>query len=110
METARVLLGHGATVVGAARNLAKAKEATEQMRAQPALGAGLERIELDLASLASVGSCANSLLSTGLPFDGIIANAGLMAGPKAVSADGMEAQFGTYYLGHFVLINRIAAC
>ncbi len=33
-----------------------------------------------------------------------------MAGPKAVSADGMEAQFGTYYLGHFVLINRIAAC
>ena len=108
METARVLLAHGATVVGAARNLAKAKEATEQMRAQPALGAGLERIELDLASLASVGSCANSLLSTGLPFDGIIANAGLMAGPKAVTADGMEAQFGTNDLGHFVLINRIA--
>ncbi len=63
METARVLLAHGATVVGAARNLAKAQAATEQMRAQPALGAGLELIELDLASLASVRSCASSLLS-----------------------------------------------
>ena len=108
METTRALLAHGATVVGTARNLDKAEAASEQIRAQPALGAGLELVELDLASLASVRSCANSLLSAGLPLDGIIANAGLMAGPKAVTADDIEAQFGTNYLGHFVLINRIA--
>ena len=108
VETVRALLAHGATVIGTARNLDKAKAATEQMSAQPGLGARLEWVELDLASLASVRSCADSLLSTGLRFDGIIANAGLMAGPKAVTADGIEAQFGTNYLGHFVLINRIA--
>ncbi len=108
VETALALLAHGATVVGTARNLDKAKAATEQMGAQPALEARLELIELDLASLASVRSCTDSLLSTGRPLDGIIANAGLMAGPKALTADGLEAQFGTNFLGHFVLINRVA--
>jgi NAD(P)-dependent dehydrogenase (short-subunit alcohol dehydrogenase family) len=39
----------------------------------------------------------------------VIANAGVMACPKGVTADGFETQFGTNHLGHFVLINRIAS-
>ena len=54
VETARTLAAHGAQVVGAARDLDKAKGATEQVRAQAANGGGLELVELDLASLASV--------------------------------------------------------
>jgi len=109
VETARVLAAHGAKVVGAARNLEKARDATEQVRAQSRFGGSLELVELDLASLASVRSCADSLLSTRQPFDGIIANAGLMAGPKVKTVDGFEAQFGTNFLGHFVLINRMGS-
>ena len=108
VETARALAARGAHVIGTARNLEKAQTATRQVRAEAASGGSLELLELDLASLASVRSCADSLLSAGKPLDGIIANAGLMAGPKAETADGFEAQFGTNYLGHFVLINRIA--
>ena len=108
VETTRALLAHGATVVGTVRNLARAQAAIEETRAQAAPGAELSLVELDLASLASVRSCANLLLATGLCFDVIIANAGLMAGPKAVTADGFEAHFGTNYLGHFVLINIVA--
>jgi len=44
----------------------------------------------------------------GQPFDLVIANAGVMAGPKRTTVDGFETQFGTNHLGHFVLINRIA--
>ncbi|WP_158813896.1 SDR family NAD(P)-dependent oxidoreductase [Methylocapsa sp. S129] len=109
VETARALSAHGALVVGAARDLNKAKAATEEVRAQAANGGGLELIELDLASLASVRACADALVSAGKPFDLVIANAGIMACPKSQTSDGFETQFGTNHLGHFVFVNRIAS-
>ena len=39
----------------------------------------------------------------------MICNAGVMATPQGKTADGFETQFGTNHLGHFVLVNRIAA-
>jgi NAD(P)-dependent dehydrogenase (short-subunit alcohol dehydrogenase family) len=109
VETARALAAHGAQVVGAARNLEKARQATEQVRAQAANGGGLELVELDLASLASVRACADGLVAEAKPFDVVIANAGVMACPKGTTADGFETQFGVNHLGHFVLVNRIAS-
>jgi NAD(P)-dependent dehydrogenase (short-subunit alcohol dehydrogenase family) len=109
VETARSLAAHGAQVVGAARDLEKARRATEVVRAQAANGGGIELIELDLASLASVRAAADALVADGRPFDVVIANAGVMACPKGETADGFETQFGTNHLGHFVLINRIAS-
>jgi NAD(P)-dependent dehydrogenase (short-subunit alcohol dehydrogenase family) len=109
VETARALAAHGAQVVGAARDLNKACTATEQVWAQAANGGGLELVELDLASLASVRVCADALVSVGKPFDLVIANAGVMACPKGQTSDGFETQFGTNHLGHFVFVNRIAS-
>ena len=109
VETARVLAAHGARVVGAARDLDKARAATEQVRAQAANGGGLDLVELDLASLASVRACADALVAAGEPFDLVIANAGVMATPFGKTADGFETQFGTNHLGHFMLVNRIAS-
>jgi NAD(P)-dependent dehydrogenase (short-subunit alcohol dehydrogenase family) len=109
VETARTLATHGARVGGAARDLDKARRATEPVRAQAANGGGLELVELDLASLASARACADALVAAGEPFDLVIANAGVMACPKGTTADGFETQFGTNHLGHFVLINRIAS-
>jgi NAD(P)-dependent dehydrogenase (short-subunit alcohol dehydrogenase family) len=109
VETARTLAAHGAIVVGAARNLDKARGATEAVRAGAANGGGLELVELDLASLASVRACADALVSAGKHFDAVIANAGIMACPFGKTADGFETQFGTNHLGHFVLVNRIAS-
>jgi len=108
VETARVLAARGAHVVGAARDLAKAERATEEVRAQAANGGRLDLVELDLASLASVRACAEALLAKAEAFDVIIANAGVMAAPFGHTADGFETQFGTNHLGHFVLINRLA--
>jgi NAD(P)-dependent dehydrogenase (short-subunit alcohol dehydrogenase family) len=109
VETARALVAHGAQVVGAVRDLDKARRATEPVRAAAIDGAGLALVTLDLASLRSVRACADALLADGRPFDVIIANAGVMACPKGRTADGFETQFGTNHLGHFVLINRIAS-
>ena len=107
VETARALAAHGAQVVGAARDLPKAKRATQQVLADAAHGGGLELVELDLASLASVRACAQALLAQDKRFDLVIANAGVMACPFGHTADGFETQFGTNHLGHFVLVNRI---
>jgi NAD(P)-dependent dehydrogenase (short-subunit alcohol dehydrogenase family) len=109
LETARALAAHGAHVVGAVRDFAKAQAATAPVREQAAAVRGLELVELDLASLASVRACADLLVAAGEPFDAVIANAGVMACPKAETADGFEMQFGTNPLGHFVLVNRIAS-
>jgi len=109
VETARSLAAHGAQVVGAARDLTKAKAATEQVRKDAvANGGSFELVELDLASLKSVRACADALLAKGDFFDVVIANAGVMATPFGHTADGFETQFGTNHLGHFVLVNRIA--
>ena len=110
VETARSLAAHGAHVVGAARDLTKAKGATAQVRTEAAKSGGtLELVELDLASLKSVRACADQLVAKGAPFDVVIANAGVMATPFGHTADGFETQFGTNHLGHFVLVNRVAS-
>jgi NAD(P)-dependent dehydrogenase (short-subunit alcohol dehydrogenase family) len=107
IETARTLVAHGARVVGVARDLDKARTATAPVRAVVGKGS-FELVEADLASLASVRACADKLNASGEQFDGIIANAGVMACPFSRTADGFETQFGTNHLGHFLLVNRLA--
>src|SRR5580700_2217835 len=63
VETARALAAHGARVVGAARDLAKAEAATAQVRKDAAANGGsFELVALDLGNLKSVRSCADALL------------------------------------------------
>lgn len=101
VETARALAAHGAQVVGAARDLDKARKATAGIP-------NLELIELDLASLASIRAATDRLNADGRKFDRVINNAGVMACPFGKTVDGFETQFGTNHLGHFLFANRIA--
>src|SRR5882757_2910642 len=110
VETARALAAHGAQVTGAVRDLEKAAAVTAQVQKDAAANGGsFELIALDLGSLKSVRACADQLLAKGEAFDVVIANAGVMATPFGHTVDGFETQFGTNHLGHFVLVNRIAA-
>src|ERR1700754_1940455 len=109
VETARALVAHGADVVGAARDMEKARRATSEVSKVAAEnGATFELVELDLASLKSVRAAADKLVADGRLFDVIIANAGVMATPFGKTEDGFETQFGTNHLGHFVFVNRVA--
>jgi NAD(P)-dependent dehydrogenase (short-subunit alcohol dehydrogenase family) len=108
VETARALAAHGAQVVGAVRDLEKGGRAVESVWTDAKQGGGIELVELDLADLASVRACADALIADGRLFDGVIANAGVMACPFGKTADGFEIQFGTNHLGHYLFVNRIA--
>src|SRR5271167_3222025 len=107
VETARALVAHGATVVGTARDLTKARRALAEAFPQKSSSPPVDLVEMDLASLASVRKAASDLLARANPFDVIIANAGVMACPQGKTQDGFETQFGTNHLGHFVFINRL---
>src|SRR5580692_4529316 len=104
VETARSIVAHAGTVVGTARDLAKARTALAQ-----AGNPSVDLVEMDLASLASVRKAADELLKRAKPFDVIIANAGVMACPQGKTQDGFETQFGTNHLGHFVFVNRLVS-
>jgi NAD(P)-dependent dehydrogenase (short-subunit alcohol dehydrogenase family) len=108
VETARALVTRGAEVIGAVRDMDKARRVSEGIReAAKAGGGAFSLVPLDLASLASARDCADRLLADGRPFDAIIANAGLMAATLGQTADGFETDFGTNHLGHFALVNGL---
>ncbi len=100
LGTARVLAEHGAQVVGAVRDLPKARQAMQDVPS-------LDLVELDLASLGSVRACAGALVEAGAPLDLVIANAGVMGMPFTRTGDGFEAHFGINHLGHFALIDGL---
>jgi len=105
-ETAMVLATHGARVLLACRNTAKAESAADKIRARASGPVGV--LALDLASLASIAACAETVLASEKQLDLLINNAGLMAIDEARTADGFEMQLGVNHLGHFALTALLA--
>lgn len=102
-QAALELARHGAHVLLGVRNLAKGQDALGRLlREVP--DARAEVVELDVASLHSVRSFAESFLRSDAALDVLINNAGVMALPtRELTADGFERQFATNHLGHFAL-------
>jgi NAD(P)-dependent dehydrogenase (short-subunit alcohol dehydrogenase family) len=101
-HTALELARAGAEVIVPARTLAKAEEAVARIRRELP-GAKLRAEVLDLADLASVRAFAAKIV--GEPkIDLLVNNAGVMNVPKReLTKDGFELQFGTNFLGPFLL-------
>ncbi|MGB1013096.1 MAG: oxidoreductase [Nannocystaceae bacterium] len=102
LETTRGLARTGATIVMACRTEAKAHGARDAVLADVPK-AVLEFMPLDLASLASIRSFAEAFASKYDQLDLLCNNAGVMALPRSLTADGFEMQIGTNHLGHFAL-------
>jgi protochlorophyllide reductase len=105
LETARALAAKGARVVMACRNQSKAEAACQKLT--PGNGGELIPLELDLADLASVRRGAMEVAERWGGLDLLINNAGLMAPPRQLSAQGFELQFAVNHLGHFALTQQL---
>jgi len=99
--TARELARRQAKIVMAVRTASKGEAAARQMSG-PETGA-VEVRQLDLQDLSSVRQFADGVDAA----DVLINNAGIMAAPYALTADGFESQIGTNHLGHFALTNLL---
>ncbi|KAH7285122.1 hypothetical protein KP509_33G014300 [Ceratopteris richardii] len=106
-ETARVLALRGAQVVVAARNVDSGERLKQAILQDVGNNARVHVIQLDLGSMQSVREFVASFESKGLPLNVLINNAGIMACPFSLSADCIELQFATNYLGHFLLTNLL---
>jgi len=101
-ESATALARAGARVLMAARDAEKAERVRGEVAAV-ATGPEPEVVALDLADLASVRAAAADIAERAPQLDVLMNNAGVMALPKATTADGFEVQLGTNHLGHFAL-------
>lgn len=105
-ETARVLALRGAKVIIPARTLESGMKVKENLLEQNP-NAKLQVLEMDLSSLNSVDSFARSFKSSNKHLNVLVNNAGIMACPFQLSKDGIELQFATNHLGHFLLTNLL---
>ena len=71
-------------------------------------------ISLDLSSQLAIREAAASINESVQSIDILINNAAVMGCPFAKTANGIESQFGTNHIGHFLLTNlimeRLIAC
>ena len=100
-ESMRVLAERGAHVIGAARTLAKSREACGQVEGKTT------PVACELSDLDSVRECTEQVTAMGHPLDALIYNAGIMAPANLRQKMGLEMQFLTNHLGHFGLVNRL---
>ncbi|CAE6035128.1 unnamed protein product [Arabidopsis arenosa] len=106
LEAARVLAMRGAHVIIAARN-PKAANESKEMILQMNPNARVEYIQLDVSSIKSVRSFVDQFLALNVPLNILINNAGVMFCPFKLSEDGIESQFATNHIGHFLLTNLL---
>ncbi|MDY6997606.1 MAG: oxidoreductase [Actinomycetota bacterium] len=101
LVTARELARVGARTILAVRNIDKGTAAAAEMAGD------VEVRRLDLQDLSSIREFAEGFTLSGDRVDVLVNNAGIMAVPYALTADGFESQIGTNHLGHFALTNLL---
>ena len=100
-EAARGLVGRGAHVVLAVRDLRRGEMAAARLGGARC---ATSVVELDLSDLEQVAGCARALLDRHENLAGLICNAGVMGGPLMRSAQGFERQMATNHLGHVAMV------
>jgi NAD(P)-dependent dehydrogenase (short-subunit alcohol dehydrogenase family) len=105
-ETARAMAARGAHIVIPVRDMAKGEAAVTEIR-KSVPDADIELMECDLGKMASIQFFAEAFLVQHDRIDLLINNAGVMASPHMTTGDGLELQFGTNHIGHFLLTNLL---
>ncbi len=100
-ESMRVLALRGAHVIGLARSLEKARNACAGVKGETT------PVACELSDLDSVLAAARTINALDTPIDMLITNAGIMAPSQLSLVNGVEMQFATNHLGHFVLVNQL---
>lgn len=100
-ETMNALAANGASVIGLARSIDNASRACSQA------GPGCIPVACDLANLDSIAGAIRNIRSLSVPLDAMVANAAVAHPPSLSTRYGVEMQFLTNHVGHFMLVNGL---
>jgi WW domain-containing oxidoreductase len=100
-ESMRVLAARGARIIGLARTREKAEAACA------AVDGDTVPVTCELSDFGTVRDAAREIRAMGMPIDILMTNAGIMAPKQLRHAHGVEMQFATNHLGHFILVNHL---
>ena len=103
LEAARDLVGRGAHVVLAVRDVAKGEAARAGLTGRGSSSV----VQLDLSDLDSVAACAQALLEQHETLSALVCNAGVVGGPYLLTPQGFERQMATNHLGHAALVTAL---
>ena len=106
LETARGLAKQGATTVLACRNLAKGRQARDDIAASTRNN-DVHVVALDLGDLDIVRSAAELVLERWDRLDVLVNNAGGVWSQRQTTVQGFEQTFGVNHLGPFLLTNLL---
>ena len=107
LETVRGLRRAGCDVVLACRPGAKADGAFAQLLGKEGGGTEVYLKDVDMGSLATIEALGAEMRGEGRAIDVLVNNAGVMATPEMLTADGFEYQLGINHLGHFKLTSEL---
>lgn len=105
-ETVKALARAGATVVFTARDVEKGEE-TRNVLIKETRNERIDYIVCDLASFASIRSCAREFEERVGRLDVLINNAGVLPQERQESQDGIELNLAVNYLAPFLLTNLL---
>ena len=105
-ETSKALLDKGAKVIMACRSKDKADAAKKKLLSENS-ERNIDVLELDLADLDKINNISKDIIEKYERLDVLINNAGIMAPPRTLSAQGLEIQFAVNHLGHMALTNNL---
>lgn len=94
------------TLILASRTEAKVQQVADKVR-ELVPDTKVEVVVMNLASQKSVHAAASKIRSLVDRVDTLINNAGVMVLDRQTTAEGIEMQFGTNHVGHFLLTNLL---
>ncbi len=106
-EAALQIARHGANLlILTGRSMPKLKDTESQIKSGVS-DAHIRLLELDLASQKQIRKAAEEVNQYPEPINVLINSAAIMAAPYSRTQDGLESQFGTNHIGHFLFTNLI---
>lgn len=106
-EAALQLSRHSPALLILAGRTIENLQATEDAIKAENPGSNTRLLVLDLSSQESIRKAADEVNALPEHIDILINNAGTMATPYSVTKEGLELQFGTNHVGHFLFTNLV---